>query len=488
MTRSVNICNGALLIIAALCTNLAAQSNPPTASLAQQVAAEIAAVRAGTTPAAWLRDHPAEKLEPYNGKQLNQDTEKWCARATATHAQGSALPWTRTVYFYQPPPPADDALPPPDTAPQQLVENSCRLGLLWFDIPESDPSAGVALVHAIAAALTSQYGKPQVPRLPGGFGSAGWAEVRQWQARGAVITAAYDKFGGVGHRALVRVAFPNSDAVHDLAAQDEQAQALQRAELDDVLRRVANAGMPAAVTAEMTALLRKPDFFAGTRLPQDTQVVAAFRHWIDAAQSLPAGHRAMALLAADCALDFLDHSGVQMGDAAGAQMATLGARYVPNPLAGGPVYAHGWLLQAKAMVPPGYGSDEVLLVEMARGFDENGMCGGGGEEFAPVIRQGESLLAGARSLPPQTLASLHFMVADAYATIVWLATTPGDDYHDPAKYRPQEAVARVKALEQYRAALALEHGTARSHAAWSDAWRLAAGLPPQQGRYFCIYD
>jgi hypothetical protein len=48
--------------------------------------------------------------------------------------------------------------------------------------------------------------------------------------------------------------------------------------------------------------------------------------------------------------------------------------------------------------------------------------------------------------------------------------------------------ARAKALEHYRAAFQLEHGTARAQKAWKEAWRLAAGLPPTTERYFCVYD
>jgi len=125
---------------------------------------------------------------------------------------------------------------------------------------------------------------------------------------------------------------------------------------------------------------------------------------------------------------------------------------------------------------------------MERGFDETGMCSAGEEEFSRVIQQGEALLSGARSLPASTLSSRHFMVGDAYATIVWLAKTTDTEYHDPKKYQQTAESARAKALEHYRAAFNLEHGTARAQKTWKDAWRLAAGLPPTRGRYFCIYD
>jgi hypothetical protein len=169
-------------------------------------------------------------------------------------------------------------------------------------------------------------------------------------------------------------------------------------------------------------------------------------------------------------------------------MKSLGADYVHNELAGADVYTHGLLEKAKAVAPPGPSADEVLLFQMERGFDETGMCSAGVEEFSQVIRQGEALLAGGRSLPSSTLSSLHFMVGDAYGTIVWLAKTTEREYHDPEKYRQMAESARAKALEHYRAAFTLERGTARAQRAWKEAWRLAAGLPPTYGRYFWVYD
>ncbi|HEU5453215.1 MAG TPA: hypothetical protein VFU76_14570 [Terriglobales bacterium] len=456
--------------------------------MAQQVANELASLDSSMTPVAWLQAHPAEKLEVFSGRQPENDTEKWCARAVARHTDSSGISWIRSAYFYEPEAPADDILPPAGTAPGDVLAHGCRLGLIWIEAPETDVAKGVALTQAITAALTARFGAAESPKMPGGFGSAGWVETRQWKVKDAIITSAYDQFGGKGHRALVRMAFPNSDAVHDVRAEIEQDRVEHRATLDALLGRVSQAGLPAEATDEMAALLTEPDYFSARNLPPDTQVVSTFRDWIAAAKSKSPGQQAAALLAGDSILDFLDHNGVQMGDQVRTEMAQLHANYVMNQLAGGPVYAHGLLQAAKAVAPPGPAQDAILLAEMERGFDETGMCSAGAEEFAEVIAKGEALLAGARALPAETLAALHFMVADAYTTIVWLATTADTEYHDPKTYAPQADSARAKALEHYRAALKLEHGTARSHAAWREAWRLAAGLAPTSGRYFCIYD
>jgi hypothetical protein len=458
------------------------------AALAQQVAGEVAQMKGGTTPAQWLQAHPDEKLQMFNGPQLANDTKYWCGRTVVAHPATPGRAWTRSVYFYDPQPPADDALPAPGASPREVLETTCRLGLMWVDIPEGNQAVGTKLAEDIQAALATQYGPGSIPRFPGGFGSAGWTDTRQWRVDGAVLTVAYDQFRGKTHRTLVRLAFANSDAIHDLVEETEQVRINLMAERDELVRKVKEAGMPAASTTQMTALLEKPDYFNGRDRPSDSEVVATFREWLTAAKSQPAGQRAVALLAADRALDFLDHNGVPVGEAARVAMKNLGAGYLHNELAGGDIYTHGLLKQAKALATPGPAADEVLLFQMERGFDETSTCSAGAEEFSQVIQQGESLLAGPRALPNSTLSSLHFMVGDAYATIVWLAKTTDSEYHDPKKYQAAAESARAKALEHYRAAFNLEHGTARAQTTWKEAWRLAAGLPPTRGRYFCVYD
>ena len=470
----------------AVCAQSAASSD---VTFAQQVARQIAEVKGGTTPAEWLQAHADERLQMFNGPQFANDTKQWCARTVVAHSAITGRVWTRSVYFYDPQPPADDALPATGASGREVLETTCQLGLMWIDIPEGNPAVGIKLSEDIRAALASQYGSSSTSRFgPGGYGLAGWTAIRQWRGDGAVLTVAYDQFQGKAHRTLVRLAFANSDAIHDLVKETEQSRIDLMVKRDTLVRTVKEAAMPAAPTAEMTALLEKPDYFGARNLPSDSEVAATFRDWLSAAISQPAGQHAVALLAADRVLDFLDHDGAQVGEAARAAMKSLGAEYVPDELAGGDVYAHGLLRQAKAIAPPGPAADEVLLFQMERGFDETGMCSAGAEEFSQVIQQGESLLSGARWLPMSTLSSLHFMVGDAYATIVWLAKTTDSEYHDTKKYQQTAESARAKALEHYRAAFHVERGTARAQKAWKEAWRLAAGLPPTSGRYFCVYD
>ena len=470
----------------AKCAQTAASSD---VTLAQQVAREVAEVKGGATPAEWLQAHADERLQMFNGPQFANDTREWCARTVVAHSDNAGRTWTRSVYFYDPQAPVDDALPAPGTSGREVLETTCQLGLMWIDIPESNPEVGIKLSEDIQAAFASQYGAGSMPRFgPGGYGSAGWVSAQQWRANGAVLTVAYDEFKGKAHRTLVRLAFANSDAIHDLVKETEQVRINLMAEIDELVRIVKETGMQAAATNEMSGLLERPDYFSGRSRPTGAQVAGTFRDWLTAAKSRPAGQQAVALVAGDRVLDFLSHNGVPLGDAAQAELTSLGANYVHNELAGQDVYAHGLLKEAKELAPAGPSADTVLLYQMERGFDETGMCSAGAEEFSQVIQQGESLLAGARALPSATLSSLHFMVGDAYATIVWLAKTTDSEYHNLKKYEQMAESARAKALEHYRAAFRLERGTARAQKAWKEAWRLAAGLPPTSGRYFCVYD
>lgn len=468
----------------------AQSTEPSNVAIARQIAIEIGQVKpAAATPAEWLREHPDEKLQTFHGRELVNDTINWCGRTFVRHESTTSRTWTRYAYFYDPQPPPTGVLPTPGASGPDTLATTCQLGLIWIEMQESNSIIGMKLTEDIEAELASHFGPGSTPQLAGGFGSAGWTHIQQWRMDGgAVLTVAHDQFGGERHRVLVRLSFPNSDAIHDTGKETEQLRADMLAERVELERRVKEVGMPSEPTTEMTALLEEPDYFGGQNLPSGSRVVITLRKWLEAANSRPAAQQVIALLAADRVLDFLDHNGVLMEAPARAQMKDLGISYVHNELAGSDVYTHGLLGQAKALAPPGSAADEVLLLQMERGFDETGMCSAGPEEFTQVIQQGESLLAGARSLPTSTLSLLHFMVGDAYATIVWLATTTDSEYHDPKKYQPEAESARVKALEHYRAALNLERGTARAQKAWKQAWRLAACLPPTTERYYCVYD
>jgi len=268
--------------VAVLGVPVSAQTEPSSdTGLAQQVVREIAQIKGGTTPEQWLQVHPDEKLQMFNGAQYANDTQRWCARTVVTHSATTGRAWTRSVYFYDPQPPDDDALPAQGTSPGAVVETTCQLGLMWIDVPEGNLAVGTKLTEAIQATVLSHYGVGSVPRLgPDGFGAVGWKGTQQWNVDGAVLTVAYDQFRGARHRVLVRLAFANSDAIHDLVKDTEQVHIDLMARRDELIGKVKEAGMPVATTTKMTALLEKPDYFSGQNRPSDTEVLAAFRDWL----------------------------------------------------------------------------------------------------------------------------------------------------------------------------------------------------------------
>src|SRR5712692_3152665 len=159
------------VVPAAVCAQTVASSD---VTFAQRVAREITEVKGGTTPAEWLHAHAGERLQMFNGPQFLNDTEQWCARTVVERSTSTGRTWTRSVYFYDPRPPADDALPAPGAFGREVLETTCQLGLMWIDIPEGNPAAGIKLSEDIQAALASQYGASSTPRFgPGGYGSAG---------------------------------------------------------------------------------------------------------------------------------------------------------------------------------------------------------------------------------------------------------------------------------------------------------------------------
>src|SRR2546430_9991065 len=74
-------------------------------------------------------------------------------------------------------------------------------------------------------------------------------------------------------------------------------------------------------------------------------------------------------------------------------------------------------------------------------------------------------------------AQLHFALGDAYADSVGMAgqVDVGEMYRTNVRDAP---TARSKAIDHYRAGLAIDRTSPQARAAWSKAWRLLAGPPP----------
>ncbi len=111
----------------------------------------------------------------------------------------------------------------------------------------------------------------------------------------------------------------------------------------------------------------------------------------------------------------------------------------------------------------------------------------GGEGFRAVISEGSRYL----QQHPRTAmaADIHLMMADAYADIVALADGGGYDSSDSKKYVAEAPSARLRAIDEYRAAIRdTRLDTVSANRAWTSAWSLLAGIARRGTRFYCVYD
>ena len=96
----------------------------------------------------------------------------------------------------------------------------------------------------------------------------------------------------------------------------------------------------------------------------------------------------------------------------------------------------------------------ALITSMACGSGD--VSGWGSDLFHKVIQDGEELSA--KDLDASTMAQVHFMVGDAYATNFAIAKgiDPNGDYGSSVQESDAEP-ARAKALEHYRAGLTTDN-------------------------------
>jgi len=456
---------------------------------------ELAAFQPGVTVADWLRAHPTDTVSTV--PPIQGGDEDWCARAGAERRLPDSSRSVRYAYFFVPPLTEHSTVPAianPDTLAQR-----CVLAAVWVD-------AGVATVHdaernsaLTGDALTAVYGGTALS-WPGRYhfplnGSAGLnVKARTRTDSTIILSASEDPFLGRGQRVLALAFAPLSrlrplgeESVGEryqreaaLVGQAAMLTGLDRARIAPLLSLLAQA-------ESALASLTRPD-----RAALRATAVATFGDWLTAARTLPPSPRAAALLAADRllatrAVQNYFHLDTEDSIPGRVPLEALGAGFEHEYYDDEYVYAHTWLNQALRLDPDGWAGAMAFTELIEVGFDTTGSCAAGGDPFQEVIDRGEAYLP---KLTDSSLAArVHFVVGDAYAEIVGLAAGMGDyDYGDSTPFLPRAAPARIKALEHYRAGLALERGTQAAASAWRTSWRLAAGLPPVRLRFLCISD
>ena len=142
------------------------------------------------------------------------------------------------------------------------------------------------------------------------------------------------------------------------------------------------------------------------------------------------------------------------------------------------------------MDPYGCAGELAFTTLMEKGFETSGGCGDQhGEGFRAVIHEGEDYL---RRKPETALrVDIHFLMAEAYADIVRLASgdsPSSSSQSNSARYGPEAAAAREKAIELFRVAFEVAANTLRARQVWPTAWRLVAGFAPTRTYFHCRYD
>lgn len=483
---------------------------------------EVAALRGGVTPAAWLAAHPGEGFTPFRRDSIREGQDGWCARASRVDRLPGGARVVRYAYFFPPPPPASLALPAAEGA--TLIREGCLLGAIWLETPSADSAAGSALAESTRDALTRVHG-PVTPsadawfgraptdsmrralsRLPGApalslglnfFGAAGWRTPGRWQADSTVIVSAHDAGLGSrkdgGGRVLAFAFLPVAElgSFQWLADREEGAErhtmalAAQAARLSGLDAGRVDRLLQLAAAAESA--------FSGRHRANpaalDSTAVAVLSDWIATGRSGAPARRAAVLLAADQVLGSraLIYVRAQRDDSVTRRaFERLGATFVRDQLGGGYNYTHTLLDEALRLDPAGPVGKLATLALLRTGFNETGMCGGGEDPFRRVTATGERFLAA--SLDSGLAAEVHRLVGDAYADIVALAAGAGMEYADSTAYLAEAPAARRSAIAHYRQALALDRTSPEARAAWLEGWRLLAGLPPTTTHFFCVYD
>jgi tetratricopeptide (TPR) repeat protein len=476
-----------------------AASTTDTTTFVGIAVADLSALHEGTTPAQWQSERGGYLLTPFFvDADINHDSNHWCVRASRTDSLADGSRVMRYAYFYPPPVPASLELPV-ESDSASIVSHTCTLGAVWVESP-SDSAGGRVLAERTREELIHSYGsitaapdsfmgrsltdsqKQRMRARPGYetmqlglsfFGSAYWHVPGRWQRGPATIVSAFDADFHSSHKPRV-VAFgflPNAQFGITRFARDEGDSGV--AEADTALETAGKlTRLDANVVRDFLALEHDQD--------SSSRKVAAIGAWLAATKNLSAERRAAALFAADGVVpDRLDGEDSHGSEAYG----NVGVKFVHSDLAGSYNYTHELLEEALRLDPKGPIGVLATMEMLDRGFDLTGMCGGG---FEDVIKTGVPFLD--RLASPRSRAHLMFQLGDAHADIVALAAGEGGDYVDTADFKAHAPSARRKAIAYYRQGLALNPSSPEARAAWLEAWRLLAGMPPSRTHFFCVYD
>lgn len=466
------------------------------ASIAER---EVAQLNDGISLVKWMDARGKdERWEPVKPEIVITEFNQECLSLVKTEALPSGAKITRALYFYPPPAPSPVAFP--TSNPQELI-GRCILGMLRIEAEAPMPQIGQALDQAVRQHLTQQYGESigtkSVPRWGRGY----YGDAARWIHNAEIVSGTDTKPGHNdnapdqlvhGPVAFVVARLPIIKKMeHDACCTTPDHDYRTTASVQ-FHRAVAIAGLDTALSASFETLyqqifratspaqVRRPGTWRKSLLP-------ALQEWFAALKTVSPTRSAAGLLAADRLLNAADSAGKVPGwpqkPAQRTELQELGAVFEMNGISGDYYYTGNWEKQARELDPSGPVGEMAALGSMVRGSCDTA----GPDPFRQVISDGESLLA--KGLYASTAAQVHFMVGDAYSDIVAIAggQAGANGEYNPEQFRDEADSSQAKALQHYRAGLAVDNTSHSAKDAWRQAWRLSADLLPSE-RYVCFGD
>jgi|GEM_PF-4976519 len=455
-------------------------------TFADQAALEVAQLTEKVTPAAWLQSHPGEELKVFNGHSREPEEGGWCACATKREPLPDGQELVRHALFASPEAPSPAVLPP-DGDPTQLIMTGCLLAAIRVETKEPEIDRGIKLASETRQAITRSFG-PSYHEGDSHYAyDRWWDTAAHWRAGRITIDSSYRPDPNQAESRCVEVYayLERSDVGIDSA---ETVEPGNEREIAGIQKAVTLGGLDRSQMAPLFSLLSEAQAWNEGRLPvpedQEGSFVSTFEQWIANARGLDHRRQAAALVVADLILKKSEGGFQQLrGDqsAMRQRLAALGAEFKPSH--DSYFYTNSWLKEALRLDPDGEVGESAFLLLMERGFDWPGTCDLDEEPFRQVIEEGEKYLS--RATKPEMITAVHFLVADAYRDIVTRVRWAEDD-EQASQYRAEAEQARLKAIQHYRLALSRDRTSPTAREAWGEAWRLMAGLPPRDARYFCL--
>jgi hypothetical protein len=489
-------------------------------AFASIAAREVSQLNNGVILAKWMNTRgKSERWDSRKPEEMAGGPDPECLSLRRLDALPSGAVIARALYFY--PPPVPSPLVFPTTSGSELFE-TCTLAVVRVEVEAANAEFGRAMTQAVSLQFTKIYGE-SVGEKGSRLRRAGvWdRDGSRWVSHAEIISN-YDAKPGLnpnapgqllqGPVARVFAQVPNIADLGNRSPMRNRSSSLEQVEFRNA---VAAARVDARLSERMEKLYlvdtnlserlqAEAEEICKTRclaeaMPKPTgnewrePLLPLLQDWFQALKTADAGHRAAGLVAADHLLKAFGsiRPWNQFGTAESSTaeqsklrsaLQQLGATFGLGYAEDFERYSGNWLDQAKDLDLDSQGGRLALLTWMS---EDEGCARSGSEDFRKVISLGEALLA--KKIDAPTAARVHFMVGDAYSDLVAISGGVDPNGAYTSSDMGDEAASRGKALQQYRAGLALDRTSKGAKEAWGQAWHLAAGLVPGT-RYACFGD